>query len=205
MVGDIMQPTHLLFVLVIALLVLGPKRLPEVGRQLGRGLRDFRAAINGEKPDHEDALDGGHHQNGAESELYQAPPQPVDRQFAHDSTEPAADQQFTHDSTEPAADQHQFAHDSTEPAADQQFTHDSTEPAADQHQFAHDSTEPAADQHQFAHASSGPAENTHQSAHDNPAVAPALDADAGPGRPAGEHEFAYEPARPAEKPVDPLT
>jgi sec-independent protein translocase protein TatA len=193
MVGDIMQPTHLLFVLVIALLVLGPKRLPEVGRQLGRGLRDFRAAINGEKPDHEDALDVGHHQNGAESELYQAPPQPVEHQFAHDSTEPAADQhQFAHDSTEPAADQHQFAHDSTEPAPDQ-------------HQFAHDSTEPAGDQHHFAHASSGPAENTHQSAHDNPAVAPAHDADAGPGRPAGEHEFAYEPAKPAEKPVDPLT
>ena len=48
MVGDIMQPTHLLFVLVVALLVLGPKRLPEVGRQLGNGLRDFRAAISGE-------------------------------------------------------------------------------------------------------------------------------------------------------------
>jgi sec-independent protein translocase protein TatA len=48
MVGDILQPTHLLFILVVALLVLGPKRLPEVGRTLGSGLRDFRAAINGE-------------------------------------------------------------------------------------------------------------------------------------------------------------
>jgi sec-independent protein translocase protein TatA len=48
MVGDILQPTHLLFILVVALLVLGPKRLPEVGRTLGSGLRDFRQAINGE-------------------------------------------------------------------------------------------------------------------------------------------------------------
>ncbi len=48
MVGDILQPTHLLFILVIALLVLGPKRLPEVGRSLGRGLRDFRSAVSGE-------------------------------------------------------------------------------------------------------------------------------------------------------------
>ncbi len=48
MIGDILQPTHLLFILVVALLVLGPKRLPEVGRSLGRGLRDFRSAINGE-------------------------------------------------------------------------------------------------------------------------------------------------------------
>ena len=46
-----MQPTHLLFVLVVALLVLGPKRLPEVARSLGNGLRDFRSAISGEHQD----------------------------------------------------------------------------------------------------------------------------------------------------------
>jgi TatA/E family protein of Tat protein translocase len=46
-VGDILQPTHLLFILVIALIVLGPKRLPEVGRSLGKGLRDFRVAMSG--------------------------------------------------------------------------------------------------------------------------------------------------------------
>jgi TatA/E family protein of Tat protein translocase len=45
-VGDILQPTHLLFILVIALLVLGPKRIPEVGRSLGKGIRDFRKAIS---------------------------------------------------------------------------------------------------------------------------------------------------------------
>ncbi len=54
MVGDILQPTHLLFVLVIALLVLGPKRLPEVGQKLGAGIRDFRAALNGEPERHEE-------------------------------------------------------------------------------------------------------------------------------------------------------
>jgi TatA/E family protein of Tat protein translocase len=48
MVTDILQPTHLLFILVVALLVLGPKRLPEVARTLGNGLRDFRSAISGE-------------------------------------------------------------------------------------------------------------------------------------------------------------
>jgi sec-independent protein translocase protein TatA len=47
-IGDILQPTHLLFVLVVALLVLGPKRLPEVAKSLGNSLRDFRSAINGE-------------------------------------------------------------------------------------------------------------------------------------------------------------
>jgi TatA/E family protein of Tat protein translocase len=57
-VGDLLQPTHLLFVLVIALLVLGPKRLPEVARTLGNGLRDFRAAINGEHSDDDDPREG---------------------------------------------------------------------------------------------------------------------------------------------------
>jgi sec-independent protein translocase protein TatA len=47
-IGDILQPTHLLFILVVALVVLGPKRLPEVGRSLGRGIRDFRAAMGGD-------------------------------------------------------------------------------------------------------------------------------------------------------------
>lgn len=54
MVGDILQPTHLIFILVVALLVLGPKRLPEVGRSLGNGLRDFRSALSGEHRDEDE-------------------------------------------------------------------------------------------------------------------------------------------------------
>jgi sec-independent protein translocase protein TatA len=53
-IGDILQPTHLLFILVVALLVLGPKRLPEVGRALGRGMRDFRSALSGDPLSGED-------------------------------------------------------------------------------------------------------------------------------------------------------
>jgi sec-independent protein translocase protein TatA len=49
-VGDILQPSHLLFILVIALVVLGPKRLPEVGKSLGKGLRDFRSALRETDP-----------------------------------------------------------------------------------------------------------------------------------------------------------
>jgi sec-independent protein translocase protein TatA len=55
-IGDILQPTHLLFILVVALIVLGPKRLPEVGRSLGKGLRDFRAALGGEELDHPEEI-----------------------------------------------------------------------------------------------------------------------------------------------------
>ena len=39
-------PGELIIVLLIALLVLGPKKLPEVGRSLGKGLREFKEGIN---------------------------------------------------------------------------------------------------------------------------------------------------------------
>jgi sec-independent protein translocase protein TatA len=52
-IGDILQPTHLIFILIVALVVLGPKRLPEVGRSLGRGLRDFKYALSTESPEHD--------------------------------------------------------------------------------------------------------------------------------------------------------
>ncbi len=47
------SPVHLLFLGAIALVVLGPKRLPEVARALGKGMREFREAINldGAPPD----------------------------------------------------------------------------------------------------------------------------------------------------------
>jgi len=45
MMGELFQPTHLLFVLVIALLVFGPKKLPELGKSLGEGIRGFKNAM----------------------------------------------------------------------------------------------------------------------------------------------------------------
>ncbi len=39
------QPMHLLVITVIALLVFGPKRLPELGKGLGDGIRSFRSAL----------------------------------------------------------------------------------------------------------------------------------------------------------------
>jgi sec-independent protein translocase protein TatA len=48
--NDILQPTHLLLILVAALLVLGPRRLPEATRSIGRGIHDFKSAIAGDSP-----------------------------------------------------------------------------------------------------------------------------------------------------------
>jgi sec-independent protein translocase protein TatA len=40
------QPMHLLVIAGLALLIFGPKKLPELGRGLGDGLRGFKAAMN---------------------------------------------------------------------------------------------------------------------------------------------------------------
>jgi sec-independent protein translocase protein TatA len=40
------SPVHLLFLGAVALMVLGPKRLPELARALGKGVREFRQAID---------------------------------------------------------------------------------------------------------------------------------------------------------------
>jgi sec-independent protein translocase protein TatA len=44
------NPLHLAILLMILLLVFGAKRLPEMGRSLGSGLRGFKESINGESP-----------------------------------------------------------------------------------------------------------------------------------------------------------
>ena len=47
--------TDLIVVLVIVLLIFGPKRLPGLGKQLGTGLREFKESITGENKDEEQA------------------------------------------------------------------------------------------------------------------------------------------------------
>jgi sec-independent protein translocase protein TatA len=50
-------PMELIIVLVIALLVIGPKRLPEVGKSLGRGMREFKESISGDRHHDDDDAD----------------------------------------------------------------------------------------------------------------------------------------------------
>jgi sec-independent protein translocase protein TatA len=59
------NPVHLLFIAVVALVVLGPKRLPELARALGHGIREFRQAMDAgaesepvAPPDHNKPEDG---------------------------------------------------------------------------------------------------------------------------------------------------
>jgi sec-independent protein translocase protein TatA len=45
--------TEIVIVLIVALIVFGPKRLPEMGRSLGRGMREFKDSISGKDNDDE--------------------------------------------------------------------------------------------------------------------------------------------------------
>ena len=45
MFSGLLQPTHLFILLIIALVFLGPKRLPDAGRALGQGLKEFKDSI----------------------------------------------------------------------------------------------------------------------------------------------------------------
>ena len=50
MLGNI-GPLEIGIVLIVALLVFGPKRLPELGSGLGRGMREFKESVTGENKD----------------------------------------------------------------------------------------------------------------------------------------------------------
>jgi sec-independent protein translocase protein TatA len=118
-IGDILQPTHLLFILVIALLVLGPKRLPEVGRALGNGLRDFKSAIIGD--DEHDEID--HHDEITDApgfENYRS------ESMSDDVGEPATDTASAVDKPAPGA---QAAEPTADAAASVTSTGESAPPA----------------------------------------------------------------------------
>jgi sec-independent protein translocase protein TatA len=58
---------ELAIVLIIALVVFGPKRLPELGRSLGKGIREFRGSVSGES-----------HDEHGRQEAIEPPPAPVE-------------------------------------------------------------------------------------------------------------------------------
>ena len=63
-------PLELLVVGIIALIVLGPKRLPEVGRSLGKGIREFKNSMAGLTDDEEEKkpeVEAGDYQKEADS------------------------------------------------------------------------------------------------------------------------------------------
>lgn len=75
MIGNI-GPLEIIVVLVIALIVFGPKRLPELGRSLGKGIREFRGSVSGADDDEDE--DGG--QSPRQREIEAGDGQPAGRE-----------------------------------------------------------------------------------------------------------------------------
>ena len=67
MINSLLTPTHVLLILAVALIVLGPKRLPEAGRGLGSAIRGFKESVSlsGSSPE-QPAIEPSH-------ETHQAP------------------------------------------------------------------------------------------------------------------------------------
>ncbi len=71
-------PLELAIVLIIALVVFGPKRLPELGRSLGKGIREFRGSVSGDSHDEPEQPDA------IEAPKSPAKPGPEGETVAHD-------------------------------------------------------------------------------------------------------------------------
>ena len=71
------NPIHIAFLLILLLLVFGAKRLPEMGKSLGSGMRGFKDALSGEHDEHtaaaQPAIVAIHHEQATAA----AQPQPV--------------------------------------------------------------------------------------------------------------------------------
>jgi sec-independent protein translocase protein TatA len=62
MIEGLFQPMHLLVILGVALLMFGPRKLPELGKGIGEGIRGFRSALN---PREDTSAESGSNQNQA--------------------------------------------------------------------------------------------------------------------------------------------
>jgi TatA/E family protein of Tat protein translocase len=49
MLGELLQPMHLLLILVIALLLFGPSKLPQIAANLGKSIREFKGALSAQE------------------------------------------------------------------------------------------------------------------------------------------------------------
>jgi sec-independent protein translocase protein TatA len=80
-------PLEIAIVLVIVLIIFGPKRLPELGRSMGRGIREFRGSISGDrdKDDVEDKRAELETSQAAEGQAAEAKAEPVEGEVVTDN------------------------------------------------------------------------------------------------------------------------
>lgn len=67
-------PLELAIVLIIALVIFGPKRLPELGKSLGRGIREFKSSVTSDHDDDDDDDGPPEIENGVEEKAHDSEP-----------------------------------------------------------------------------------------------------------------------------------
>ncbi|MFL5869624.1 MAG: twin-arginine translocase TatA/TatE family subunit [Solirubrobacterales bacterium] len=78
-------PLELAIVLIIALVIFGPKRLPDLGRSLGKGMREFKDSLTGDDDDDdEDAAERARLEMQAQQPQPPADPEPVEGEVVAD-------------------------------------------------------------------------------------------------------------------------
>lgn len=82
--------TDLIIVLVIVLLIFGPKRLPGLGRQLGQGMREFKDSITGSSKDEDEESRPELTAATGSSAPQAAPSRPAERESAEVGSQPRA-------------------------------------------------------------------------------------------------------------------
>jgi sec-independent protein translocase protein TatA len=89
------NPLHIAFLVVILLLVFGAKRLPEIGRSLGSGMREFKQSVTGEHNSQQAALPPAEQQQPPPAPAAQPaqPAQPVAQPVATPPAPPVEHQQ----------------------------------------------------------------------------------------------------------------
>ena len=75
-------PLEIAVVLIIVLIIFGPKRLPELGQSMGRGIREFKNSISGDKDEDDDAEENRRELETSESARQTAASQPAAGQQA---------------------------------------------------------------------------------------------------------------------------
>ena len=70
-------PLEIVIILIIALIVFGPKRLPELGRSMGRGIREFKNSLTTDKDDDDDVRELERSRGAAEE-------RPLEGEVVHD-------------------------------------------------------------------------------------------------------------------------
>jgi sec-independent protein translocase protein TatA len=83
------NPLHIVFLVVVLLLVFGAKRLPEIGRSLGSGMREFKSSVTGEANHNQATLPTGQ-QTPAQAQAQAQPVAPAVQPVAPAGEQPPA-------------------------------------------------------------------------------------------------------------------